>query len=129
MSASQSSIGKSTDSMTDGLSLAVLVESLLSRFHPVVTNRSKLDFLERLSWLLADDGSELFELRRSWLGSGDPALIELALMHWSVLLANDRQTAERLVQPLRGMPEYEALVEERLADIDRFFHADTAAHD
>lgn len=99
------------------VSLRVAVESLLARFHPAVTLEMKLDFLERLSWLVDDNGTELFEIRRAWLSSGNDDLVDLALMPWSVAIAEDREIVEELLAPLKHRREFQGRIEERLAEV------------
>jgi len=103
----------------DDLTLRTIIEALLGRLGSAVTADMKLDFLERLSWLLADEG-ELFALRRAWISSTDDGFIELALMPWNVAIARDRQEAEALLAPLAERREYQGRVEERLAEFDQF---------
>ena len=100
------------------LPLKALIESLVGRFVPEVTPEMKLEFLEPLFWMLEDNGAELLTIREQWLASTDDEFVELALMPWSVGIANDRRSAEELLAPLLDRRELQGRIEERLAEVD-----------
>ena len=104
--------------MSAKVPLAQIVEQLLGRLHPTVTDAMKLDLLEGLSWMV-DDETEFFDMRRDWVASGRDDLIDLALMRWQVLIANTYSEAARVLAPVANRPEYQGRAEERLADVER----------
>lgn len=105
--------------MTHKADVRELVEGLLLRFSTGVTNDTKLDFLERLSWLMEDEGSELREIRRHWLRERREPFLELALLPWSTLVSNSRDEALQLLEPLRSDTRYQGRAEERISELVR----------
>lgn len=103
--------------MTEVVPIAQIVEQLLDRLHPSVTDAMKLDLLEGLSWIV-DNETEFFDMRRGWVASGQDDLIRLALMPWHVVIANTYDEAQAVLAPVANVKEYQGRVEERLAEVD-----------
>ena len=89
---------------------------LLDRMPTSVTAEMRLDLIERPTWLIDDNGTELFRMRESWLAGSDERLIELALLPWSCGIGNSRAEAEEL---LAGRRDLQRRIAERLAEHDR----------
>lgn len=94
-----------------------LVEGMLRRFSGSITMETKLDFLERLSWLMEDEGAELREVRRQWLRERREPFLELALMPWGTVVTNSAAEASQLLDPLRSDARYQGRAEERLSEV------------
>ena len=103
--------------MTEVVPIAQIVEQLLERLHPTVTDAMKLDLLEGLSWMV-DNETEFFEMRRRWVASGRDDLVRLALMPWHVAIANTYREAEAVLAPLANATEYQGRVKARLAEVE-----------
>lgn len=92
------------------------LSALLGRMHSAVTVDMKVDLLERLTWLVDDNGTELSQIRKVWARGADPDLVDVALAPWRSPIAATVDEAEQLLAPLGRLRQYQGRVEERLKE-------------
>ncbi len=101
------------------MNLRQAIEVLLDRMPPEVTDEGKLDFLERYSWLVDDNGTELFRIREEWIRERRLEYLPLAMLPWSSAIGRSKSEATSILSSIGDLKEYQGRIEERLWEHER----------
>jgi hypothetical protein len=98
-------------------SLRTSLEFLFRRMGPAVTNPMRLDLLETLTWMLDDNGSEIYKIREEWIREADPEFLDMAMLPWECAVGRTNEEAQEIFGNIRHLRQYQGRIEERLAEI------------
>lgn len=97
-------------------SLRTTLEFLLRRMGPAVTETMRIDLLESLTWMLGDNGSEIYQIRNDWIRELDPEFLDLAMLPWECAVGRTLSETEEILANVRHLKQYQGRLEERLSE-------------
>jgi hypothetical protein len=69
-----------------------------------------------LTWMMDDNGTELYRLREEWIRECNMEFLNLAMMPWGVAVGRTLADAEEILRCIGHLKDFQGRIEERLRE-------------